>query len=124
MNDGIAVKKSKISEKGVFALRDFKKGEVVLKWSPKPIKKSEIDSLSAREKTYIVNLGKKYFLMQSPERYVNHSCESNTTVKNNSDVAVRNVKKGKEITSDYVKTQGGASFQCKCGSKKCRKIIS
>lgn len=119
----VAIKKSKISGKGVFALRDFKNGEVVLRWNPKLIKKSEINSLSTREKTYIVNFDKKYFLMQSPERYVNHSCEANTTVKNNSDVAVKNIKKGEEITSDYIKTQGGVSFQCKCGSKKCRKII-
>jgi len=71
MTKDILMKKSKISGKGVFALRDFKKGEVVLKWNPKPIKKSEINSLTSRKKTYIVNFGKKYFLMQSPERYVN-----------------------------------------------------
>jgi SET domain-containing protein len=124
MDKYIIIKKSKISGKGVFALRDFKKGEIVLKWNPKPINKLEIESLSARGKTYIVYSGKKYFIMQSPERYVNHSCEANTTVKNNSDVAVRNIRKGEEITSDYIKTQGGSNFKCKCGSKKCRKIIS
>ncbi len=37
----IVVKKSKIIGKGVFAIRDFKKGEVVLKWNPKPITKFE-----------------------------------------------------------------------------------
>lgn len=124
MGNSIIVKKSKISGKGVFALRDFKKGEIILKWNPKPLKKSEIESLLPREKTYVVHLGKKYFLMQAPERYVNHSCGANTTVKDNSDVAIRKIKKGEEITSDYIKTSGGSSFECKCGSKKCRKIIS
>lgn len=124
MNQVTVVRKSKISGKGVFALQDFKKGEVILKWNPKPLKKSEIKLLSPREKTYIVHLVKKYFLMQSPERYVNHSCEANTTVKNDSDVAVRDIKKDEEITSDYIKTKGGSSFECKCGSRKCRKIIS
>ncbi len=120
------MKKSKISGKGVFALRDFKRGEIVLKWKPKLIKKSEVKLLSPREKTYIVHLSKKYMLMQSPERYINHSCEANTTVKNNSDVAARHIKKGEEITSDYIKTKtkGENNFKCKCGSKKCRKIIS
>lgn len=124
MTKDIIIKKSKISGKGVFALRDFNKGDVIFRWNPKSIKKSEIESLSAREKTYVVQLNRRYFIMQAPERYVNHSCEANTTVKDNSDVAIRKIKKGEEITSDYVKTKGGSSFECKCGSKKCRKIIS
>jgi len=33
----VVVKKSKISGKGVFASRDFKKGEIVLRWRPKKI---------------------------------------------------------------------------------------
>jgi GxxExxY protein len=31
--------------------------------------------------------------MQPPEKFVNHSCEANTQVKNSCDVAVRNIKK-------------------------------
>ena len=124
MGKDFIIKKSKINGKGVFALRDFDKGEVIFRWSPKPIEKSEIELLSARDKTYVVCLGKRYFIMQSPERYVNHSCEANTTVKDNGDVATRKIKKGEEITSNYIKTKGGSSFGCKCGSKKCRKIIS
>lgn len=38
---GIVVKKSKINKKGVFAARDFKKGEAVLKWNSKILEKSE-----------------------------------------------------------------------------------
>lgn len=124
MGKDFIIKKSKISGRGVSALRDFDKGEVIFKWNPKPIRKSEIELLSARDKTYVVQLNRRYFIMQDPERYVNHSCEANTTVKDNSDVAIRKIKKGEEITSDYIKTNGGSSFGCKCGSKKCRKIIS
>ncbi len=123
MTKNIIIKKSKISGKGVFALRDFEKGEVVLRWNPKPIKKSEMELLSVREKNCVIPFSGRYFIMQSPERYINHSCEANTTVKDNSDVAIREIKKGEEITSDYIKTKGGSSFECKCGSKKCRKII-
>ena len=61
--------------------------------------------------------------MQSPERFVNHSCESNTTVKNRSDIAIKNIKKGEEITSNY-SSHGIESFKCKCGSKGCKGIIS
>ena len=124
MDKDFIVKKSEISGRGVFVLRDFEKGETILKWNPKPIKRLEIESLSNREKKYILHSGRKYFLMQSPEKYVNHSCSANTIVKDNADVAIRKIKKGEEITSDYIKTKGGGGFRCKCGSKNCRKIIS
>ncbi len=63
--------------------------------------------------------------MQSPERYVNHSCVANTQVKDFCDVAVRDISKGEEITSDYSEgLLSGFSMRCNCGSKNCRKIIS
>ncbi len=61
--------------------------------------------------------------MQSPERFVNHSCDANTSVKNKCDIASRDIKKGEEITSDY-SNQGVELFKCCCGSKNCKKIIN
>ena len=124
MNKNIIVKKSKINKKGVFAARDFKKDEIVLKWIPKILEKSKVEKLKDDQKHYIYKAEKnKYFLMQSPEKYVNHSCEANTQVKNHCDVAVRNIKKGEEITSNYGKGSS-VSFECKCGSKNCRGMIN
>lgn len=119
MNVNIVVKKSRIDKRGVFAARDFKKGEVVLKWHPKILKKSEVDKLPSNKKHYIDRIGKKYFLMQAPEKYVNHSCEPNTKAKNNCDIAARSIKKGEEITSNYNK-DSLIPFKCRCGSKKCK----
>ncbi|MCX6765760.1 MAG: SET domain-containing protein-lysine N-methyltransferase [Candidatus Moranbacteria bacterium] len=120
----IIVKKSKIEKKGVFAARNFKKGEIVLKWTPKFLGKSEIEKLRNGQRHYIYKAGRnKYLLMQSPEKFVNHSCEPNTRVKNYCDVAVRDIKKGEEITSDYGKGSL-VSFKCKCGSKNCRGVIN
>ena len=119
----VIVKKSKISGQGVFAERDFKKGEVVLKWNLKPLKELDIKNLSEKERTYVVIIDKKHYLMQSPERFVNHSCDSNTKAKNNCDVAVRNIKSGEEINSDYCDIDGIEGFRCKCGSKSCKGII-
>jgi len=53
MSNHILVKKSKINKKGVFAVKDFKKGEIALKWNPKIIVRSEIDKLPKTEKHYI-----------------------------------------------------------------------
>jgi hypothetical protein len=124
MKKDVFVKKSRIHGKGVFTSRDLKKGEVVLRWRPKILNKSDIKKLSATQKHYIYRVSKdKYFLMSPPEKYVNHSCDPNTKVKNYSDVAIRNIKRGEEITSNYGKEGSFSSFICKCGSKKCKGLI-
>lgn len=80
--------------------------------------------MSNEEKKYISFLDDKYVIMQEPEKYVNHSCEPNTTTQNFCDVAIRDIKRGEEITGDYnEELPPDAHMVCNCGSKKCRKII-
>ena len=45
------------------------------------------------------------YLYSSPERYVNHSSDPNTiqNLKDKSDVAIRDIQKGEEITTDATK---------------------
>lgn len=123
MNKDVIVKKSRINKKGVFALRDFKKGEVVLKWNPKILKDSEFVKLKGSQKHYLHKVGKIKYLMQYPEKFVNHSCQPNTKVKNRCDVALKDIKIGEEITSNYGK-YAPVSFECKCGNKNCRGVIN
>jgi hypothetical protein len=122
MAKDILVRKSSISGKGVFANRDFCAREIVLVWNPKPIKKVDIQNLNKESAHFIEKIGKRFYVMQPPEKYVNHSCDPNTRADGRSDVALRNIKKGEEITSDY-SGSGIISFQCHYGSKKCKKII-
>ena len=117
--DNIVIKKSKINNKGVFADRDFKKGETVLLWKPRVISKKEFEELTETNNNYLTTQGGSYFLMQSPEKFVNHSCEPNTKAINKSDVAIRDIKDGEEITSSYLKPDS----KCNCGSKNCKGII-
>ena len=125
-NDNIIVKVSKIQGKGVFASRDFKKWEKVLHRDiSNTITNDTFHEMSDKEKKHITYLNDRYTIMQSPEKYVNHSCEPNTTAKDFCDVAVRDIKKGEEITWDYSETEDGTSVQmkCTCKSKKCKKHI-
>ena len=124
-SDCVMVKNSNIEGKGVFALRDFKKGEIVLRWNMSRIlSKEEVEKLNEEEKEYISFLNGKYVIMQEPERYVNHSCEPNTTAKNFCDVAITDIKAGEEITADYTEElPPNTSMKCHCGSKKCKNII-
>ncbi|MFH0970078.1 MAG: SET domain-containing protein [Candidatus Diapherotrites archaeon] len=121
----IVVKESKINGKGVFASRNFKKGEIVVKWDiTHQLTKKEVDRLSENEKRFVAYAEGKYILMQPPTRYVNHSCDANTYVDNFSHVAKRDIKKGEEITDDYSKDETpGFEMKCTCGSKNRRSII-
>ncbi|MDD5341733.1 MAG: SET domain-containing protein [Patescibacteria group bacterium] len=125
MSKDIVVKKSKLNKKGVFAIRNFKRGEVVLKWkSKKVLTKEEVDRLPESERHHVSHYTPGEFLLQQkPERFVNHSCDPNTKVGNNCDVAIKDIKKGEEITSDYSVADIQLHFKCDCGSKNCRKYI-
>lgn len=113
----IVIKKSKINKKGSFAARNFKKGEIILRWHPKFLTKPEMDKLSKSQKQDIDKVGKRYILHRSLERFVNHSCTPNTQAKNLSDIAIRRIKKGEEITTDYYGHSLLVTFKCMCGSK-------
>lgn len=80
-NDDVVVKKSKIHQKGVFASRDFKEGEVVLHWDiSKTLTEGQVKKLSNDEKLHICFTNDKYIITQKPECFVNHSCEPNTYI--------------------------------------------
>ena len=103
----VVVKKSKSSELGkkVFADKNFKKGDIVIEYNLKLLTKKEFENLSKKERNFVHNHKGKLFLYGSPERYVNHSSIPNTiqNIKGRCDIAVRNIKKGEEITTNSTK---------------------
>ncbi len=121
----VIIKKSEIEGKGVFADRNFKKGEMVIKWNiSRELTPEKLKKLCAAEKKYVANLEGKHILMQAPAKYVNHSCDANTSAINFCDIAKRDIKKGEEITANYSETmEADESMNCNCKSKKCRRII-
>jgi SET domain-containing protein len=121
----VLVKKSSIHGSGVFAGRDFKAGEIVLRWDiSNTLPDKEVAKMTEDEKRYISYMDGKYIIMQNPEKYVNHSCDSNTTAKHFCDIAKRDIAKGEEITADYKEElPPNVHMRCNCGSKKCVGII-
>lgn len=122
----IIVKQSGIERKGLFALKNIKKGEIVVTWKPiKIISKKDLRKLSESVRSHTTPAGnEKYIVMGIPERYVNHSCAPNTYANKNRDIALKNIKKGEEVTSDYsINGIGNWKMNCLCKSKNCRKII-
>lgn len=120
--DRIEVRKSSISGQGLFATSLIKANEVVVSWRPKVLTREQADALPMSEKHFLYPDGGKVLYMQAPERYMNHSCEPNTHVVDKSDVALRDIKPGEEITSDYMDVET-ENFVCNCGSKNCRSKV-
>ena len=121
----VIIKKSKISGRGVFAARNFKKGEVVLDWRDSPVLTSEqLTKLPEDEKKFVYYGYEKPILVNPPARFVNHSCSPNTFIKDYRGIAKKDIKKGEEITEDYsLEHNPNFKLKCNCGSKNCKSII-
>ena len=119
--DAVIVKQSPIHGNGVFAARNFKKGEVVLRWDTSIVlSDEEFKKLTDDQKRYVCLMEGKYVRMQEPERYVNHSCDPNTIAKQFCDIATRDINKGEEITGNYnTIAPANASISCNCGDDHC-----
>lgn len=104
MND-VIIGKGKLAGKGVYANRDFKKGEVVMKYHLKPLTTEEYNKLPKSEKMFTHTHWGQIYLYLEPDRYVNHSDTPNTyqDLVNKCDIARRDIKKGEMITCDDTK---------------------
>ncbi len=126
MEADIIVKASKIHGMGVFANRNFKKGEIVINYHLQRLTKEEFDHLPKSERHFTAKENGVIYLFLPPERYVNHSCDPNAdpNLKEKFDFAIKDIKKGEEITVDYRKDGvPNRKMKCNCNSKNCMKII-
>jgi hypothetical protein len=57
-------------------------------------------------------------------KYVNHHCEANCLSPGfQLEIAIRDIEAGEELTDDYGSLNLEDSFDCACGSRRCRGII-
>lgn len=131
---------SKISGNGSFASRDIKIGEIINIFGGKEYTEAELDELIEKGELRIdddVQIGHDKFLAGPGDDYfTNHSCKPNAGIKNEKEItAIRNIKKGEEITIDYSTISAPAQnetkfsneewvMKCNCGTSNCRKQIS
>lgn len=101
-NPDVTIGKGIMSGKGLYAARDFKKGEVVINYELKPITFKELKALSPEDYAATHNVNGQIYLYPEPVRYVSHS--ENPNVRNDheqqADVALRDIKAGELITVD------------------------
>ncbi|MEK7228392.1 MAG: SET domain-containing protein [Patescibacteria group bacterium] len=123
----IFVGESLISGSGIMAGEDIKKGEFIgyirgkLKFLKVTNKKQSLSFPNW------VGISKGVWIDPPyPYQFLNHSCEPTAGIKRKiSMVAIRDIKKGQEITIDYSIIEGDKLWEmkCSCGEKNCRGII-
>lgn len=86
--------------KGVYAGRDYKKGELVKSWNLTELTQADFDALPKSEQMFVHSFWGKMWLFPEPSRYTNHS--ANPTVVSDfekmCDYAARPIKNGEMIT--------------------------
>ena|SRR3989338_1076473 len=102
---GVIIGKGNLAGKGVYANRDFKRGEVVIQYHLKSLTKEEYKKLPKSEKMFTHRHWGVINLYSEPERYVNHSFKGNVCqdLVKKCDIALRDIKKGEAITGDTTK---------------------
>lgn len=102
--DSVEIRKSNIGQfsdgLGVFALRDFKKGEEVIKWNLTTLTEEEYTRLPEAEKHFTHKRKGIIYHYPEPERHVNRYENPNVypDFETNADVALRDIKKGEELS--------------------------
>jgi len=126
----LIVKKTKTG-KGVFTDKAFKKGEVIGKSKGKLYTREQLLKKDSWALDHSLQIGENLYMgpANDVEDFVNHSCNPNSGHKIRGKsaklVAIKDIKKGDEITFDYSTTMynSGEEMKCYCGNKKCRKLI-
>ena len=124
-------KNSNIHGIGLFCTKDIMKGEIVFVKGGYELHRSEMFSQCTID-SYLP-IGDDLFLSAKTEEeaahvklYINHSCDPNLAMLNDRTFcAIRHIKSGEELTIDYAFVDNeDYSFECHCGSPKCRKTIT
>lgn len=127
----VEIRKSGINKKGMFAKELIKKDEIVY------IKGGHIITRNEIYTTSIINsylpISDEYYIgaltkdeEEDIKLYNNHSCDPNCGMHGEiTFIAIRDIQPNEELTIDYAFIDNeNYSFECHCGSRHCRHIIT
>ena len=126
------VRRSRIDNLGLYAAKDIKKGSKIIEYKGKVITRNQAEKNPKYDNDkaiYLFNLNKKYDLdgdfKFNTARLINHSCDPNCEVDGIGFklwiYAIRDIKKGEELSYDYGFSydEDYKNFPCRCQSKNC-----
>ena len=139
--EAVGVYRSYIHGRGLYCKRNIDAGEMIIEYSGEVIR----GSLTDKREQYYESKGIGCYMFRiddtdvvdatlhgSAARFINHSCEPNCyskviQVEGKKHIvifAMRQIKKGEELTYDYKFPIEEVKIPCTCGSKKCRKYLN
>jgi SET domain-containing protein len=135
MNPKLEVKKTDKYGKGVFAVKNIKKDELLAIFGGYILTLKEEEKLLGEFSDTGMQIHDNFVLTSKNSKentdYFNHSCDPNSGFKGQIFlVAMRDIKKGEEITFDYAmvlcsnKDAKLYKIKCLCGRKNCRGFIT
>jgi uncharacterized protein len=114
--------------KGVFARREFRKGEKILQFRGRIYAKKDYLSKVKPEKCHYMQIDSEVYLgpTTTADNFVNHCCEPNAALNITKGkaylIALANIPPEAEITFDYSTSMAEDHWEmdCACGVKSCR----
>jgi uncharacterized protein len=128
------VRESKIHGRGLFAIADIAKDEIVAVKGGHIVDRKRLrEEITPRLGPVEIQIDRDLFIapVTQEERelsmlYLNHSCNANLGMRGEiTFVAMRDIRAGEEVTHDWAMTDDDDySVECKCGASNCRKILT
>lgn len=137
------IRRSRIQGRGGYARRDIRKGERIIEYVGERITQSEADrryedEAMGRHHTFLFNVNRRTTIDAAVNgndaRFLNHSCDPNCeSIDEKGRIyieAIRNIRKGDELTYDYAYARDKDTteedeqrYVCRCGAANCRGTI-
>lgn len=132
-----AIRGNALAGYGIYASADLNKGAVIFygeEAEHRLVTKRHVEETwTAKEQTvfrhYAVPLSDEVYAIwdKEPQNWApqNHSCNPNTGYDGLNVVAVKDIRKGEELTLDYAcfLNEEAAPFACRCGASNCRGVV-
>jgi uncharacterized protein len=127
------VRESPIHGRGLFAIGDFVKEEIVAVKGGRIITREQLRDVNQQLGPVEIQIADNLFIapVTAEEReasmlYSNHSCNANLGIRDNVIfVAMRDIAAGEELTHDWCVTDDDSyTVPCRCGSALCRGTLT
>ena len=127
------VRESSIQGRGLFAIADIAKDEIVAAKGGHIVTRDQLRELTPRLGPAEVQIAEDLFICPVTEEeregsmiFSNHACNPNIGVCGQIVfVAMRDIRAGEELTHDWAVTDNDDySVECNCGAPNCRKILT
>lgn len=129
----VAVAKSPIHDRGLFAVEDLRVGDIVCVKGGHIFTRAILNNVAPVLGPTEIQIADDLFIgpIHPEERegcmvFSNHSCDPNIGVQGQIVfVALRHISAGEELTPDWATTDDDDyTLECRCGSPKCRGIVT